>query len=526
MFERSVLSLSLSLAFTLTGVALATAPAAGVHQAPSLNMEVPEVLFPGELATIVVRHATPGAILALISSDGVPAPGDCPSALGGTCLDITPGVRGYRLESRVQADAQGVAIWSIRPSSALVTGARIALQAIEVDSGAVSSPWVGAAGLPDACLDDDREGYDVIAEPELMVSGEANDLVACPGDADTFAIRVGPGEFVRFGALFDHFGDGDVELSLYDPAGALLDASRTDDDFELVSWRNDQGTDAWVIAHALMVADHGGAPGVDYEISVDKGQPEACVPDAFEPDDRPLEGVHPPSGQAQERTACDADLDWLAYEVQAGEALRIEVMTDPVEGSVEARLHDPGGREVQRVTSDAQGRLKIEAWSPEQGTFRLSIRPVEHAADVSGLTYRVRADRFAPEVCPTDGIEAVPGQPWTMLPLGASFDLGVCNDARFDLFAVDLLAGERLDVAASFEHRDGDIDLYLVDVLPTTATGLIGQSLARSVTTSDQERLLFRAQADGRYFVVVRLTADGDDTTWNGAAYDLLAEIR
>jgi hypothetical protein len=516
MFIRSLFVLSLSA--TLGAAAHANAPTT----ARPLQLVVPDLLVPGQAATIVVRNATPGAAIALVSSDGVPAPGECLSQLNGACLDLTPGALGYRMESRAQANAQGVATWTFVPEAGLTVGSRIGLQAVEPARRALSAPWVGEAGRRNACVDDGREDHDVIVEPELMRAGDAIDAVACPGDADTYAIRVAPGEFVRFGAMFDHFGDGDIELSLYDRSGSLLDSSRSSEDFEQVSWRNSRDVDTWVIAHALAVEEQGGLAGARYQLTVDKALAQPCAPDALEPDSSAIEAVHPPHGQAQQRTACEGDVDWIAYDVAAGELLRVELQSPAGDGVLGVKLHDAAGRELQRARSDEQGRVKLELMAEEASSVRVSVRPLVSEIGQRGVSYRLRAEQYEPALCPVDGLSAG----GSMLPLGVSEALGVCEGEPLDVFAVDLIAGALLEVEIDFLHDDGDIDLYLVDYLPTTAADLAAHQLVRSATTEDRERLTFRAPADGRYFVVVRLAADGDDTTWAGARYDMVAEIR
>jgi hypothetical protein len=467
-------------------------------------------------------------MVTLIRSSGTSAPGDCPTPLAGTCLDITADDAGYTVAGRVRADAEGEARVEIRLPPQLRTGSDLALQAVEPSSKAVSRPFVAKVGVRPTCADDPGEDHDIVSNPQIMLAGESFEAKACPGDADTYGVRLAPGEFVRFDGWFDHQGDGRLQLSLYDVRGELLDTAWDAPGQALLQWRNDSPHDVWVVAHALLARDLGGEDhGVAYQISADKGEALPCFPDLFEPDSRVFEGVHPPFSIPQLRTACDADVDWMNFDVPAGDVLRVDVTHQALDGLLGVRLFDSQGDELARQISNAQGQIRLETMSHESETYRVSVRPLQHGVTTSGLDYQLRAERMTPELCPVDVYGVQPGQQDVQpLPMGQTMQLGVCRDAPLDVFEVALAAGEVLDVTAAFDRADADISMSLVLVVPTSSVSRSQHAVAQSMPAPQGERLAYRAPADGTYFLAVRLRADGDHTTWNGGAYDLSAEVR
>ncbi len=92
--------------------------------------------------------------------------------------------------------------------------------------------------------------------------------------------------------------------------------------------------------------------------------------------------------------------------------------------------------------------------------------------------------------------EAVP------LPLGLTTQLWV-SAADSDFYSVRVPAGATLDVRAAFVHSSGDIDLWLYD--PTGPCGGMTAELARAVSSSNDERLLWQNTSGGARDVILQV---------------------
>ncbi|MGE0787358.1 MAG: PPC domain-containing protein [Sandaracinaceae bacterium] len=85
------------------------------------------------------------------------------------------------------------------------------------------------------CANDLLESNDELASAPRLPPGEYADLVVCPSDDDYY------GFFLRMGQRLDvtiqfRQADADLDLELYDAAGALLDSSASVTDDEMVSY--------------------------------------------------------------------------------------------------------------------------------------------------------------------------------------------------------------------------------------------------------------------------------------------------
>jgi len=81
----------------------------------------------------------PGQQVRLVGSTGAIAPGNCPPALQGACLDITPGASGYRAITTLTGDASGRATYSVNlPQN--VAGGTWVFQAVDPVLATGSTP--------------------------------------------------------------------------------------------------------------------------------------------------------------------------------------------------------------------------------------------------------------------------------------------------------------------------------------------------------------------------------------------------
>lgn len=96
-------------------------------------------------------------------------------------------------------------------------------------------------------------------------------------------------------------------------------------------------------------------------------------------------------------------------------------------------------------------------------------------------------------------------------------DLAICEEGDVDLYAVELFAGDDLEVFASFTHAEGDIDLTLYAPEQSTAATLGEEGVASAWSSDDDEELSYTATTSGFYYLRVE-SVDSPNT------YDLAVE--
>ncbi|MCB9682136.1 MAG: PPC domain-containing protein [Alphaproteobacteria bacterium] len=96
----------------------------------------------------------------------------------------------------------------------------------------------------------------------------------------------------------------------------------------------------------------------------------------------------------------------------------------------------------------------------------------------------------------------------------------VCTEDDIDWYAIDLTAGQTLNVDIFFSNAEGDVDLYVMDAPYANNSDILNQNYeARSWTTSDDETITYVAPADGTYYIAVRLYRDAGALPGN--TYDI-----
>ncbi|RAL20426.1 hypothetical protein DL240_16610 [Lujinxingia litoralis] len=90
-------------------------------------------------------------------------------------------------------------------------------------------------------------------------------------------------------------------------------------------------------------------------------------------------------------------------------------------------------------------------------------------------------------------------------------ELAICEPDDVDLYAVELLRGDELDVLVTFSHAQGDLDLTLFSPAQSTEASLGGEGVVRSWSSDDDEELSHTAAESGFYYLRVEST-EGPNT--------------
>lgn len=346
-----------------------------------------------------------------------------------------------------------------------------------------------------ACADDSFEPNDAYAEATAISPGQYGEMTLCVGDDDWFTVDVANGQLFRATIGFDHEAN-DLGLWLYklNADGTLTYRAGSDtlSDNETVAYRPFDGG-----AHVVRVGRTRGTVvatyGLDLAVTGD-----ACVPDAFEPNDAYPEAQPIEPGEYADHTLCIGDADWYEIEAQNGQVVQIDVDFSHAAndlGLALYKLNDDGsisGRASSDTLSDGES-LRYRVF--ESGTFLVYV-------------YRTRGTQLASydlaidvvgEACVDDAFEPNDQYPQAVpVPLQPVQDISLCvGDA--DWYSVDLLNGQVLDARIAFSQAQSDLGLRVYQLADD------GTIITRATadTLSDDERLLYTPFEDGTYLLQV-----------------------
>jgi len=367
------------------------------------------------------------------------------------------------------------------------------------------------------CVDDSYEENDDAAGGAPVGDGNYPGLAACPTDPDWFLVDLDVGDELTVDVLFAH-ADGDIDLELRGPAGALLDSSTSTTDEESVGpW-----TAAVAGAHQVQVwldSETDAVPGADYEMDVYVVPfvTTPCTDDAEEDNDDPSAAtVFTGPGVLTGLIACDSDLDWYAVDLLAGEVASFDAFFSHAEGDIDLELYDSAATLADSSTSVTDDeRVNFVAVTDE--TIFLQVELVNDLGVVPGNTYELELNVGLATTCVPDTEEPNDSSATaTVLPSTGDLVTGLTAcDTDDDWYAIDLTSGDTLDVDVLFTDAEGDIDVELYD--PS------GTLVASGYSADDNETLAWPVSADGTYEIVVWLALD--DGILPGNAYSLDVQV-
>lgn len=318
-------------------------------------------------------HRTDSDVVSFFAVGGQPADGSLPqcdfctnstecasgicaaTASGGRCVDscsgggmCTEGVCGATVTT------EGASRAGCGPTSEICTG--------------------GGGGGP--CMDDGREDDDVIADATPYTS-MITDGQICENDDDFFSISVPQGN--RVTVLLDGFmnSDGDLDLSLRQMDGTILDTSASVRDMEEVEYCN-AGTTETLYARVSGFLRDENAYDLTMSVAPDPGM--CCMDDTFEDDDsqmaaRSVSFGAPVMGTetaAFDGTVCGSDDDWIAIPMTDAGRIEVDLVFIDADGDLDIRLFDPMGTRIASSLSTSDDE-SIGVDVSGGGTYALQI---------------------------------------------------------------------------------------------------------------------------------------------------------
>lgn len=347
---------------------------------------------------------------------------------------------------------------------------------------------------PEICEDDALEPNDAVA---VETEGAFPDLILSTDDIDRFAVTLAPGESVWADAWFSN-SDGNLDLYITDVGGEILAYSTTDDDGETAELLNDgpNAIDVIVETNLYMAPpDTCMAYGLEILVTTPAAPatppptpvtplptpppptPPVCVDDASEPNND-----YNSAYELLPLVDGDTIFDFVANDVDAfyltatpDEDLQIIVHHDTPGASFAVDVFDPAGLLASGIAAAGADLVFDVAATPTGRVIDIELEPYQ--ANVCAPYFiEVRSVLL---VCEEDVYE-----PNDAVPVYATVPLDLTLfDGDTDLYAVDLLPGEELQVDAYFQNIYGNVDLELFDAN--------GVSLDWSTSNTDDESLLY-----------------------------------
>jgi hypothetical protein len=256
----------------------------------------------------------------------------------------------------------------------------------------------------------------------------------------------------------------------------------------------------------------------------------ACIPDVFE-DNNTLETARAiPAGDWENLSIC-ADLeDWYVIAVNEGDFVDLAVQFADDEGDIDIQAYNQRGDFLASSVSVDDDELIENVIADYNGDMYLRVYMYrDEGLTQQGNVYDMQVARVPGEVrfCEPDGFEDndTPADATDLSGAGLISGGGVtdvfaglssCEDdgpSNYDVYSVDLLAGESLSVLLEFSDSNGDLDVTLLD--------LSGGTLDTGTSVTDNEFVTHVATFDETVLVRVQLFSDEGAEIVNGNEYDM-----
>lgn len=238
-------------------------------------------------------------------------------------------------------------------------------------------------GATPECTEDEFEPNDTSATAPPLWPGSYPGLSLCPGDDDFYAIGLVVEDRVTVSLSFAH-AEGDIDLTLLGPSGAVVASSASSTDDESLTYVAAQS--GLYRIRARLFGDTGSQPGNSYAMSVSLTPPASCQPDALESNDSPSSPRAIQLGAYLSLTACEVDDDWYSLSLSAGTTYTIAALFSHSEGDIDVGLFDAAGAVVASSVSEDDDEV-LQFTPTTSGTYRVLVRLFEDAGTTPGNRY-------------------------------------------------------------------------------------------------------------------------------------------
>ncbi len=364
------------------------------------------------------------------------------------------------------------------------------------------------------CRDDALEENDSRAAARPISAGSQPTLGACPSDDDWYVLSLGGADNVSIDVTFQH-GEGNVDVELFDPAGAVVARGTSTTDNERIAFMSTAAGD--YVLHVFLAQDLGPTPGNQYGMNIQVMGPD-CAPDGLEPNNTRTQASMIGPGTGIGLNVCTGDDDFYAIPVPAGQQVTVSVIPAPLEGDIDLELLGPTGNVVDRSVAII-GSEEVTYVAPTAGTYYARVYLASDRGSTPGSTYLMTVDVAPPSgsggsmSCSDDAREQNDtAATASALATGTTGSLVSCP-ADDDFHGITASVGQVITVRATFTHAEGDIDIELRD-----ASGSVVDS---GLSSTDDEEVTHTAATPGPYALRVWLANDTGSTPGNSYGLQL-----
>ena len=377
--------------------------------------------------------------------------------------------------------------------------------------------WAGDDALPgnryeldlafgQPCVDQ-HEDNETLETAAPLVGGSHPGLWICPGDEDWYELLLSNNEFVALEAHFIH-AEGDMDMRLYNARGVIVASATSNSDDERIVYTTSESGRFYLRVNQDAWGGDDATPGNEYELVLGLGT--ACT-DVYEDNDTSDDAAAVAGGTHADLSACPADEDWYAVTVGGNELIDALLTFTDATGDVDLRLYDATVTQVASATTDSDDE-RIVYTTPQAGVYylRAALDGYDGASLTAGNPYSMTLGLGAACTDTFEDNDALDA-PAPLTP-GIHPQLMACPYDE-DYYALDLNAGDALQVDARFVHASGDVDLRLYSPA--------GAQVAKSLSNSDDESLSYAVTAAGAYVLKVALDPYAADDEVPGNGYEL-----
>ncbi|WP_277552278.1 pre-peptidase C-terminal domain-containing protein [Halobaculum limi] len=346
-----------------------------------------------------------------------------------------------------------------------------------------------------------------------ITEGTYADREITRGDTDWYAINLSAGDTVNISAIFsDEIGNLDLEVRRdrdSDTYYEYIEGTSSNSDNEQVAFTA-RANDTYYIH---IEGRNQYTTAATYDLIVNRTTPDET--DSDEPNWNAQSAAPITEGQ-YEREFLTGDTDWYALSLNAGDTVNISALFNNSQGNldltVRANTDDDQYLEYVEGASTNSDNEQVAFTARQNTTYYIHIDGREQYS--TSADYTLAIDRVTPNE--TDATEPN----WntkSATPLSEGRYNLEFTQGDDDWYAVDLNAGDTLNLSVLFEQSDGNLDLSVRS--DTDGDGYL-EYVEDSSTNSDNEQVAFTALHSGTYYVHI----DGRDQYTTAAPYTLVVD--
>lgn len=374
------------------------------------------------------------------------------------------------------------------------------------NSGAITGNVTVSGGT--GCTEDSYEPNEVEANAIALAAGSHGALKLCPSSKDWYEISIAAGQRLTAAASFSN-GDGDLNLALYKVGQTpTVSQSNGTGNTEAV----DSGLSTESATYRLRVDSGANATGIPYTLDLTIASSGGNGKDLV-----PANLVVSPTSVSTGGTVTVAFsvFNFGNEDVTTGTTAEIRLSADATLDAGDLLLDSTAVAAVAAGANVPVSRTVTIPVGTPSANYQLIVKV--DSADAVTETYEdnnTAMKQLGVGVgCGEDAWEDNDSQAQA-IPLGSGVYPGLrsCTGDE-DWFAIELLAGTTVTVKALFSDAEGDVDAYLRRSSGTTVKW--------GTTGTDNEILTWTVDADGTYYVRVRMYSDSGAVDGNGYTLDI-----